>query len=94
MLKKIHFLLVTNFSTDSGSPGLYIFKTGLLHILKEKLKHQQNVQFFFKYFQAVGKIAAADASEKLETIDKNDTTKSETELDKQKDDSSASENGE
>ena len=42
----------------------------------------------------MGKIAAADASDKLETIDKNDTTKSETELDKQKDDSSASENGE
>jgi len=46
------------------------------------------------FVEAVGKIAAADASDKLETIDKNDTTKSETELDKQKDDSSASENGE
>jgi acetyl-CoA carboxylase carboxyltransferase component len=50
------------------------------------------------FVEAVGKIAAADAatnaSDKLETIDKNDVTKSETELDKQKDDSSASENGE
>merc|ERR1711997_338313 len=50
------------------------------------------------FVEAVGKIAAVDAatnaSDKLETIDKNDTTKSETELDKQKDDSSASENGE
>lgn len=50
------------------------------------------------FVEAVGKIAAADAatnaSDKLETIDKNDTTKSETELETQKDDSSASENGE
>ena len=42
----------------------------------------------------MGKNAAVDASEKLETIDKIDATKSETEMDKQKDDSSASENGE
>ena len=46
----------------------------------------------------MGKIAAADAAtnalDKLETSDKDDTTKMETEIDKQKDDSSASENGE
>ena len=46
----------------------------------------------------MGKIAAADAatnaSDKLETSDKNDTTTSETELETQEDDSSASENGE